>query len=168
MTHARAFCLGLALSLGCGSAAFAADADCLVVGKAMTAGGSQPGVRQTQVLIATGEPVGLSGVLTRDAMHVREAADARWQTMPFGVAERTKTAEAMLKSLPLSDCAKQPPETVRGVAAEVYDYTQRNPMGSGEKLLGRIWIAADGLPVRVRMTDSTAMDFEYGDFPAPE
>lgn len=167
MTAARTLGLSLAISLGLGSAAFAVEPGCEPVAAAMLKASDQPGVKQTWVSVETGAPEGMAAVLLPDAMHIRESPDAAWRAMPFTKATRRKMAEKALETMPPKACAKAGSEQMGGVATTIYSFSQPNPLAATKTYTSRVWISADGLIRRMLISETGAIDFEYGDFQAP-
>ncbi|WP_020178248.1 hypothetical protein [Methylopila sp. M107] len=147
--------------------AFAGQAECDLIAKSMLAVADQPAVRQT-VDLGAGKGEGMSSILLKDAIYVREEPNAAWRKMPFTAAMRKTMAEKALVSLPLSDCAEGSADAANGVAVKSYGFKQPDPLKPGSKSSSSILIApSDGLPRRMDLTDGSAMVFEYGDFKAP-
>lgn len=133
----------------------------------MLAAASQPAGRQTQVTMTTGAPDGMSAVLKPDALHLRDAPGAAWRALPFSTETRLAMTEKALETKPPTDCQRVGNEQMNGSATHVFSFTQPSAETADKTITLRIWIGLDGLPRRMQVSSTSAVDYEYGDFPVP-
>lgn len=146
------------------SAVHAAEPACQTIEKAMLALNDQPSVKQTSTVKGSDKDR-IEAILLPDAMYLNDGS--RWQRMPVKAIQRKSMAQAALQKMPLSECTGPRSETLNGVAMNVYEYKQPNPMQPGSKTSAKLWIdATDGLMHRME-ADTVTQTIEYGAFKPP-
>ena len=119
---------------------------------------------QKVTMTPAGKPVSTIDMITMGDVVYMKIGAGPWRKQPMPAAQRKAMTTQMMKTMAPSDCTIVGSEAVGGAPATVYEFKQ--PDLKGGILDVKMWIGADGLPLKSESAVNQTL-FNYTGVAAP-
>ena len=157
---------GLSLTTLVALAGIARAAGCDAVDQSFLLVQNLPAWEQKVTMTPPGKPASTIDMITMGDVVYMKMGGGPWRKQPMPAAQRKAMTTQMMKTMAPSDCTLVGRESVGGTPATVYAFRQPDVTKKGTILDVKMWIDADGLPLKSESAANQTL-FYYAGVAAP-